>query len=1228
MIKEDIPIHKLDLTASDPFNKVNYAYGFRREVKNNNIVIPPSAPFYQKSLKMYDKNGVPLVEGTDYEFYGILGKLTKHTAQPVGLFVRLLKDELTEWHWDYQVVGNFNKLTNEILNMLHSIYEDDRFVLWENIENKPLWFDPEIHQHDLAYNIYGFTDLVTELKRIGHIQATQKTGAQLFLEVFQDHIDYYCASFRDLLADMIANHATKKYDNHAVRKEHIGLGLVDDFATADLEQTLEGLREDLHITPYNAGLVVAAAAGRNDKLYPSGKLPLLRYGSDTFIPPTISGSFEGIGGINRRVGALVEVDGTLLILQHRNNGKVRGLYFTRCKNWRSQDADYEFTAYMYQHPTATAAGATLDTIINGSNRYVMVVGDSVKNMWWWCATNNTFNPDRHILVRINGPWVTEDQNAWNGDFIYAPWDKAVLLADENYEETFAILQAYHQYEFMENRRKDKYPGYTATGAAWWNNSVLHNCGFSLNIISNRSTNIVRADIDFNHEVYGNFHDQYWTPWFPEVATEGGKQVIKSCTARFVNPIRQIWLYRSVHAYWLKQENGNYSFHMEQSYRDTTFAGNISGGQVVFRSTVELNKNGAAITAKITPAPSNERLYTIDADQFGGNPNTEWEAYKRDVRTYFTPNGMDLMGSAMLSGGFIHYSDGVGNSAFPSSYAVVKTEFGLDSEKMLRPGTLSNVYKNAFRRIDEVNPVGLGSLFLSQRLFIGDTDNYATGGIIARQNTTEGSNWIYRPLGSLNTQYQYVAPTQLTVYNGVPHNHYPYVPNAKKLNIGPQIVIQNIMPPATGNGKAAVTRLFAANSASMLMGQDNGPAVYNKMYGDGLWIMDASIKQTDSELTISPKVVVNLTPAIVRTLTPAMVAAGLTAQEVLASWSFGYAQSPTGAWFGIFSCFGVRGSEALSCSVVCTIAPAGTPTTVDGYQKYPDVNMVLTSPVNNSFRVAYDIVNNDIINPRYQDHPYGAGGLFMSFPYKAINNNIYDSSAFIACNFSSARVNGSGGSTPIGVILEISANGTSIQRVLRYPTQEWGTDVSPIPCPYYGIGDASVSRAIFEGAALGMGPIDRSGDFAANILSRKTVGNRVVGMSNILTPSYTIYFQSIKDMLLAGKMYSIPSTYIDLLNQDPNPANKRFYVYVYYFNGRAEYKVVPSVIPESSTQSLIAEVICGPTQIDRIIPYNRFSMNGIIISTKRQGSAILATSGSVNGVGDASTILLPGDYIPE
>ncbi|QZA70619.1 hypothetical protein AH04_142 [Erwinia phage AH04] len=1227
MIKEDIPLYKLDLTGTSKFNLVLQEPKSRTEVVNNQIFIPPKGPFYQKSFKMFDNSGKPLVEGEDYEFYGIMAKLTQYTGKPVGLFVRILKDSIVDWKMDYQVVGNFNVITNEILNMLQSIYQDDRYVMWDNIDNKPLWYIPDLHQHDLAYDIFGFTDLVKELNRVATYVTATSSATEFMLQSFQDHLAVYIDGYKDILTKMLNRHIGNKTDAHGVNKAGIGLANVANVRVATLDETLDGTRDDLRITVYNAAKAAEASSGRNDKLFPSGSLPILRYGSDTFIPPTIGGSFEGLGGTSRRSGAIVETDGTLLVMTHRNNGKYRGLYFTRCVNWQEASPNYDFTSYLYQHPTATAAGATLDTIINGSNRYIMVVGDRAKNLWWWCETHGTFNPDRHTLIPLSGEWVSQDMAApYNISDVYEISSLACVLADQNYADYWSLVQPYQIAEFIK-RRPTQYPDYDTLGGVVWGNGAIINAGASFNIVAGKSGTIKRAIVDFTHPIFGNFKDKYWSPWLPKVENINGSYVTTSAYAKYDPPIVNVLNFRSIFAYWLNNGNfGEYSFRYEHIGQNSGLNMSLQN-QVVYRATLKITRNGNDFTVVVDPAAGCKDLYTID---ISNKTVKDYDLYIKNMTTSFiAAKDLDQVGSTVLTGGYVQFSQGTAGTSFPPAYTVGKATFLESAQALLLPpnGEANFDLNYDHLTFTETNPLGMATQFSTQRLLSASDTDYTKAGYLVRQFIGTTPQWFFRPTAYMNANWDHVPPPLTSSFSGRNLQHYPFTPTGYTCTMGFQVFPGTQMPIVGANNSTNQKKFLGATCDTTITGipPTDNPNGVGRALGDSILPYEVSTKLVDGVMTVTPTIAIDLKTALTNVIVPAFAAAGISEYYTRETWAVHLALNPTGEWHAIWVVFSMNAPDQVMAAMVTTLTPTGTPTQQNGYALYPNAGVTQKSAVKTLLRTPVG-PNNALSHPRYNVGNGASIPFFLGTPYKGTISGAKDLSAYSVIMNTSTRFNTYGGGMPTPFVMEIKADGSEITKLGFVFIQDFGGDNTVSGSPYYGPGNAANGATIFEGAAIASTIYDQERGIYDSVIGGNFSSVFEIGMSNILTPQFTVYFQQVLNVLIAGKMYDIPATYIDILTIDSSPANKTFYVYLQYSSGQGVYAITRDVRPESSSQALIAKVICGPTQIDRIEPYNRFTMDGAQVSAKREGSAILASSGSVFDIGDTSTILLNTDFI--
>jgi hypothetical protein len=1214
MNKPDFQLYQLDLTATSVFNKVTLEEGMRESEREdiNYMFIPRSAPFYIDSVEMYRIDGSKMIFGEDYDFYGILSELTAYTTKPVGLYIRILKQEIKRWKVTYQVVGNFNKITQEILDMLRVLQDDDRLIDYDNIDNKPLWFVPELHSHDWTYEVFGFTDLAHELLRVGDLAAeTAGKNIQNRIDSFITRLDSYIELYKTNLTALIDSHHAGKVDNHGVNKTHIGLGLVDNFSTATLEETLEGLRRDLHIVPAYAAKAAELAAGRNERLFPSGSLPILRYGSDSFIPPKIDGSFEGMGGSIWRPGACVESTGELLLLQRRYNGKVKGLYFLRCTRWDTDRPIWEFTGYRYQHPTATAAGANLTAIIAGSNENIMVVGDEDKNIWFWVECNGTFNPAKHTLNRITGDFLT-----WS----YL-WGKAQVLADKNYKELNIIAMAVPEAVVRAIR-----PSFPDQGPG---DQSINGWMFFLN--QNMDGNYISPNVDFyiTHGNMGNFKDGVFTPE-PNIIVQGGiTEAIFTPTV----PLGSMWHYHTPFVAMSKDPAiGRWSVYFEHKiyYVTGDLGGNYSGTHV-WRGTMWVTP-GSPKPLIAFERGVNEKSYSLNPSAPQSSP--DWQMFSK-----YKTASMDY--SYLPYAGSVIFNDNFRLLVRSSNASTIPLSFILDQcNEYNNPKELSGTQERTGWKpyysynFEEKNPIGLSAGFMNQFLMVGNIDDPSTSVLLARQNVLDPAEialkghtkWIARSVTFLKSDYHGRWDNVGTMtLNGKAVSYYPFQNNTYELNIGPAILLGTHVKPDDGVNRKSTWRDFiGADGYSFFLGKV--PASAN-LYtpGDGLLIHRNKTRIVGKTIEIVPEVVCKV-DTVIKSTVPGLIKTLFNKTiTVDTNWALCPVWDLNGSpyYFLIISYLEDAGSTMNAFSTVAPvdIIPTGTPVVKDGYNYYSNATITFKKP--------FTPPGIHLTNVRKVSNLMGQGGgatqhsaISVGLEAPARKENITYSIRSLH------RYNQVGDTRMIDLMLEVLPDFTINRRTLLGQTSI-AVESAVVITPGHGLSKVGDGTSYMEGAGnVSYGYTDPSDNsWYTSILAGATKPTPFVGMSNLLVSTYTIYFKDIKNVIIGGKYYDMPSTFIDIRNQDPNPANKKFYVYLKFAGGSPYYEVTQTVYPETAVVSMLAEVQCGPSQIDSITPYNRFSMDGAIISTKRQGSAIRAATGGSFETGYTGWFN-PTDFVPE
>jgi len=157
----------LDPTGLNPDNLV---FGELATLSTNQIrgVAPQYGAFFTATLQVYDaQTNNLLTRGSDYECVELLQDATLLYGQEICTVILILNQDVSPTvRINYQVLGGYyqNDATG-IINLYETVMMDQRPVDWVNILNKPLEYNPALHNHLLA-DVYGFQAVVTALERV------------------------------------------------------------------------------------------------------------------------------------------------------------------------------------------------------------------------------------------------------------------------------------------------------------------------------------------------------------------------------------------------------------------------------------------------------------------------------------------------------------------------------------------------------------------------------------------------------------------------------------------------------------------------------------------------------------------------------------------------------------------------------------------------------------------------------------------------------------------------------------------------------------------------------------------------------------------------------------------------------------------------------------------------------------------------------------------------------
>lgn len=384
------------------------------------VIVPRHSPFFVDSLKLYFPNGQPMEKDVHYRMYKLMSGLTALTAQKVGCMIELLDVNITDGLIDYDVVGEFSLFDTTMLNLINNAVNDDRPVYWENLRNKPVVFPPKLHTHSVLTDIVAWKDLIEVLDLM--VYACQKAGKpliQIKIEHYFTVYNHYLKVYGDMLKKFLADHKGA-YDSHGLTKLQVNLPLVDNFKTAVGSQALEN-RDDLHLTVSGMKTILDEFGFNTNDYMKDGSLPVATFGNTNFIPPSIDGSFEGLGGQLETAGISMESDGSIVFLWNRFDGRTDGLYYSVIKTPNapalSDKLNMSFSAYRYTHQRIEADNARVNRIAQGSGDECILLCDTRKKFWYVGSTHGSLDPAKHVLSRVDMTPLLADLPA-GADIVY------------------------------------------------------------------------------------------------------------------------------------------------------------------------------------------------------------------------------------------------------------------------------------------------------------------------------------------------------------------------------------------------------------------------------------------------------------------------------------------------------------------------------------------------------------------------------------------------------------------------------------------------------------------------------------------------------------------------------------------------------------------------------------------------------------------------------------------
>lgn len=205
------------------------------------FIVPKLAPFFADgiSIKLTDVEGnvLPFVEGQDYYFgHHFLAASRAIGKQVYGSISIIKKDRSGILRISYQTIGGQWTYDQDYLNqIMTNIVSNPRISTWDSIVVLPGLFPVINHEWNLI-DLVGMKEVIQSLYGIQSALVSGEGGGG------------------DILAAHLANYSNP----HAVKKEQIGLGNVEDFATSTEEEATQGNLNTRYMTPLRVRQAIQA----------------------------------------------------------------------------------------------------------------------------------------------------------------------------------------------------------------------------------------------------------------------------------------------------------------------------------------------------------------------------------------------------------------------------------------------------------------------------------------------------------------------------------------------------------------------------------------------------------------------------------------------------------------------------------------------------------------------------------------------------------------------------------------------------------------------------------------------------------------------------------------------------------------------------------------------------------------------------------------------------------
>lgn len=412
---DKLQVVQFDVRGTRPENRV-----LREKVpikfKDCPWIVPNGSPFFAEDalVDLFNEAGGRLTPGVDYWYEGEFEPFCEVTGRSICSFLKLSDKVLAENAFvsmTYQSIGAWFVPRNSIDEWIKEIYTGKIPIPWSKVYNVPPTLPASKHAHRIQTEIADWYELTFFFMYIANYYSTRDPAVYTEADRIIGESFAKLKQVKEAQLARINNHDKDYGDPHQINKFHLQLGNLDNFDTATPSDDVAGVRADLFSTPEGVMRLSENYDLEDEGIMRNGVLPLSYFGNGGYIPPTILGSFEGLGSLSECMGICVEASGRTVLLQNHFDGRTEGLYFSILSDYKNpfdpkNPYRFDYTAYRYEPPVLTNNGIKPNHIIAGSGNDIIMVGKTDtanfnNDRWFIALTNDSFDPSGHRFIEVN-----------------------------------------------------------------------------------------------------------------------------------------------------------------------------------------------------------------------------------------------------------------------------------------------------------------------------------------------------------------------------------------------------------------------------------------------------------------------------------------------------------------------------------------------------------------------------------------------------------------------------------------------------------------------------------------------------------------------------------------------------------------------------------------------------------------------------------------------------------